>query len=680
MMSPLLSAGRLPRAIALIMRLPFGIANSLFAGPFAVDRGGHWPDRNPETKRDPAPAPARLARKRWHFLVALVLLGGIASFLVVRGVRRQRGAPPRSIPGEASATRAVKYVGDAVCARCHSEISRTYGRHPMGRSLAPVGGASAPIADRAGDRAQFEVDGLLYSVESRDGRVFHREARLDASGRTIAQNEAEVHEVVGSGRQAFSYLIERDGFLFESPITWYSKDRRWGLSPSYETRNQHFERPILPECVFCHANRVEPVTGVVNRYRTPIFQGHAIGCERCHGPGELHTRNPTGGADRDPTIVNPADLAPALRDAVCEQCHLIGPRRVARLGTRTEDYRPGLAFHRFWSVFVPAGDTRENRFASQPEQMRASRCYRASAGRLGCISCHDPHVLPAPEEKAAYFLGRCLECHALAGCKLPAKVRLERQGADDCVGCHMPRGESSNNPHVATTNHRIPRFANDLAEPSATDRMAAVSTTNLVHFHRDLMSPDENALTERDRGIALCRSGGSSQAALALRLLEIAVAARPDDIPALEAKGEVLGRLARPADGLAAYQLAVALEPARQTALEGAADLAGKAGRYREAIDYWQRAIAVNPWRADYRAELAAAEVAVRDWKAAAAACRDSLRLNPFALNVRRWLVQTYLHLGDREAARTELDILLRFDPPDRGELLRRFGPATMPR
>ena len=33
-------------------------------------------------------------------------------------------------------------------------------------------------------------------------------------GDTIAQKEAEVKYVIGSGRQAFSYLIEHDGFLY----------------------------------------------------------------------------------------------------------------------------------------------------------------------------------------------------------------------------------------------------------------------------------------------------------------------------------------------------------------------------------------------------------------------------------------------------------------------------------
>jgi tetratricopeptide (TPR) repeat protein len=569
----------------------------------------------------------------------------------------------------------VNYVGDAACMRCHAEIAATYRLHPMGRSLTPIADAASLGAGLESSPPRFEAQGLVYSVEHQGGRVFHREARQDASGRTIAEKQAEVQYIIGSGRQAFSYLIERDGFMFESPITWYATDRRWGLSPSYETRNYHFERPILSECLFCHANRAERVTSAINRYRTPVFQGHAIGCERCHGPGEFHVRRPTVVGGRDVTIVNPADLEPSLRDAVCEQCHLIGPRRVSRLGTRSEDFRPGLAFYRFWSVFVPGGNTTDNRFAGQVEQMHDSRCYQASQGRLGCISCHDPHVMPTPEVKAAYFRDRCLECHAGSGCRVPEEQRRRRNGGDDCIGCHMPRSNSSNNSHVATTNHRIPR--NDdggLASSLRLEEPARARATFEV-FHGALMDGQERAATERDRGIALCRGGGEGGSAAALPLLEAAVAARPDDLPALECKGEVLGRLGRPEEGLAAYRMVLSLDPTRQTALEGAAYLASRSGRLKDAIAFWRQAIAVNPWRSDYHAELALAELQRRDWAAAAKACREALRLNPSLVQARKWLVECDFQLGNRQTARNELETLIGFDPPDRELLLRRFKP-----
>ena len=568
----------------------------------------------------------------------------------------------------------VKYVGDTVCARCHAEISESYGRHSMGRSLAPIASAPAVGNDDASGRVLFESHGLEYSIENRDGHIIHRERRRDASGNLIAQNEAEVQFAVGSGRQGVTYLIERDGFLFQSPITWYERERKWELSPAYEKVNLHFDRPIEADCLFCHANHTEPVAGSLNRYRPPIFNGHSIGCERCHGPGELHVKSPTMVDGRDTTIVNPAGLEPSLRDAVCQQCHLIGHHRVERLDRRSEDYRPGLPFYWFWTVLEPSAGPAEHHAVGQVEQMHESLCFRASRGRLGCISCHDPHRLPAPEEKVAYYRKRCLECHTDRGCSLPSAVRLVQSHADDCAGCHMQRSRSSDIIHVAATSHRILRHA---AEP---DRSSVPAGDPLgkqlseVNFHRDLMDERQRAAAERDIGVALCLDGPQGAAAAAPRL-EAALAARPDDVAAWEAKGFALGQLGRGEEALAAFRTALTREPNREAALIGAGYLAARGGRRQDAIAFWQRAVTMSPWRSDYHAELAFLHFQERDWQAAAEVCRETLSLNPFNLETRKLLVGCSLRLQGLEAARREFQTLLRFDPPDRDELIRRFAP-----
>ena len=139
----------------------------------------------------------------------------------------------------------------------------------------------------------------------------------------------------------------------------------------------HFDRPIDHDCLFCHSNRSEPVDLTANRYKEPVFLGHAIGCERCHGPGELHARRQELSGGRDLTIVNPRHLDPVLRGNVCEQCHLLGDRRVYRLGRDPTDYRPGLPLTEF---FVDYGSmTGEGqKLVGQVQQMKASRCFRAA--------------------------------------------------------------------------------------------------------------------------------------------------------------------------------------------------------------------------------------------------------------------------------------------------------------
>ena len=216
-------------------------------------------------------------------------------------------------------------------------------------------------------------------------------------------------------------LIERDGFLIQSPITWFAHKGRWDISPGYGelSPRPNFERIIEPECLFCHANQLHHVAGTLNRYEEPIFEGHAIGCERCHGPGELHVNRRGQSTEPDLTIVNPANLAPALRDSVCQQCHLQGWFRFTRAGREPFDFRPGLPLHRFLAVFVRTIDKRGKLGSvGQVEQMESSRCFRASQGQLGCIWCHDPHRLPEPSTKDAYYRERCLECHEKKGCAL----------------------------------------------------------------------------------------------------------------------------------------------------------------------------------------------------------------------------------------------------------------------
>jgi hypothetical protein len=343
----------------------------------------------------------------------------------------------------------VAFVGDAVCARCHGEIAQTYSQHPMGRSMTTSEGVMPDVSGLV-----FAVIDLEYSIERRDGRVFHQETQRAPSGVVRSRTEAEVRYVIGSGTHGYSFVVERQGGLFQSPIAWYSRARKWDLAPTYRESNLHFDRKITPQCLFCHSNRFEEIE------RQPlVFRGLSIGCERCHGPGELHSRRPAFVDGQDLSIVNPAKLEPAyLRENVCEQCHFQGRGRVEMSDRSYLTYRPGLPLEEFLSIFAtPYNPTKPNRIVGQVEQMRASGCFQRSGGKLGCTACHDPHRLPSPAERIAYYQNRCAECHTDRGCTLPREVRVVRSPEDDCTSCHMPLLPVVDVAHTALTNHSIPR-------------------------------------------------------------------------------------------------------------------------------------------------------------------------------------------------------------------------------
>ena len=638
--------------------------------------------------------PGQSTARRWWWIVPAVLTTlGLAVVSSVWGpswlgssmgrITPLAKRPLAPNPSYRNTLPGVRYVGDAACARCHAEIAQAYHNHPMGHSLDRVRPETLPEADSP----SFQAQGLEYSVERRGDRVFHKEIKRDAGGRVVSQVEAEARYVIGSGERAMAFLLERgDGHLFESPITWYSRGRTWNLSPGYEKDNPHFERFIKPTCLFCHSNQFDHVEGTENRYRRPIFRGHAIGCERCHGPGELHVRKPEQLVDELPNVVNPARLPPALREAVCQQCHLQGDIRVVRAGRDLTDYRPGLPLTSVESVFVKAENRGKTRFFGQVEQMYESRCFRESMGKMGCISCHDPHERPDPREKMTYYRDRCLSCHAGKGCSLPEPERRSRGRGDGCIECHMPRSPNEQVPHTATTLHLIPRFK-DRAEPFPDPRREpSAQGVPLIHFHRDQLDPRERSEVARDLGIALATEsraipGMTARAVsrMALPLLEASLQADAADGPAWEAKGTALWLLGRREESLAAFRTAVATSPNHEGSLVAAGTRAAQLGRREQALDDFRRAIAINPWRADYHQVVALLHSERREWDAAIAAAWDSLRLNPSNQEARMLLIRCLLGKRELSEARRAFQTLLDHDPPGRDALRAWFARNLSP-
>jgi hypothetical protein len=646
-------------------------------------------------------AAARLPLRKWLPFAVLSLAALVAAGLLLASVSRQSPVDdspkpfvvvdPSSLPFASpykNVQKGVKYVGDKACVGCHKGLARTYHNHPMGRSFAPVSEASPLESYDAKANTPFDALNLRLSVERRGDRVFHKVIYKGPDGRPVpgVEQEAEVQYAMGSGTQGRTYILNHDGFLFESPISWFSRKKAWDLSPGYAHNFQHFTRPIATQCLFCHCNEVSPVKGSVNHYDSPLFRGYTIGCERCHGPGELHVERRRRGVevtDTDDTIVNPRRLEPALREAVCQQCHLQGAAAVERRGRSFFDYRPGMPLHEVVSVFVkPPAQSDSYKAVSHVEQMYISRCFVASGGKLGCISCHDPHAHPKPAERVSFYRGSakgrgCLSCHTEKSCHLSPVERRARNQADSCIDCHMPPGPTADVAHAALTDHRILRRPD---QPPRIDRQPEQSEGLLVHFHRDLV-PGHDPEMQRDLALAMLTytQGMADEAAsmmaaeLAEPLLARGVARHPRDAAAWEGRGYSLWLMDRRHDALRAVAEALALSPNAESALPLAGQIAAELGQLDNALSYARRLVSVNPWNTNSHMQLATVHVKREEWPQAQAAAGEALRLHPANVPARLLLVECHAHLGRPKEARAEFNRVLALDPASKADLERWF-------
>jgi predicted CXXCH cytochrome family protein len=630
---------------------------------------------------DKAPIGKRGSGRRIAFLSAGLVLLVVLGVVGVRMARRPAPIQPEVSPAalaEPSDPRLtytgpyrnihpdVRYVGDAQCAGCHEEIAQSYARHPMGRSLVPV----ADLLDRqryaADTNNPFDALGRRFRVERQGERSWHRQDVLDDAGAPVAELALEAQWAIGSGTKGYSYLTERDGYLLQTPISWFTQKRRWDLSPGFGPPALA-GRVVQASCLFCHTNRLCEHPEHPDRFVAPVFEGHAIGCERCHGPGELHVRG-----DLDDAIVNPGRLSPALRDAVCEQCHLEGEARVLRSGRSLFDYRPGLPLHDFWAVLVQLRESgKDAKAVNHVEQMYQSKCFQRPVGtlKMGCTTCHDPHVHVGPQERETHYRAACLKCHDEAkgqvGCSVPPRQRRQSNPADSCIDCHMPRYTSSDIAHTASTDHRIVR--RPAQRPvRATDPDRA----RFVDFYQDRF-PQGDPQAERNLGMGLVKMMNAGMlrpqrhGEHALLLLESALGQHPRDAEVRASKAQALSLLGRPAEVLPEARAALAQRPGDWRLLALAAGAAQAEGQTDLAITFWRQAVEINPYQAEFQVGLIGLLIRTGQLDEARIRCQQLLQLDPFNVSGRQAWVGFLLKEGKKVAARREFNVIRQLRPPD---------------
>ncbi len=556
----------------------------------------------------------RLQRGGLLAIAGLVFYVGLAS-------RQIQGMAKAGSPGSLhQATKTVQdgFVGSRSCSPCHQNIYDKFAKTNMGRSMTRVTPGLLANLVTAGSLYDEKLD-QHFEVVARDGKLFQSQYAKEAGGNELFRETHEVQWIIGSGMNGFAAVTTSGAFLFQGPLSFYSKIGTWALSPGYEFGNYGFNRPILAGCVACHSGQAMPAADGNGRFQDPPFRELAIGCENCHGPGQQHVREMTTGKGKAvrtgrASIVNPARLPPALADNICMFCHQTGDVRVLKPNKDYGDFHPGEPLDDTLSIFLvppkrespPASDHLEHYYS-----MILSKCYRSSGRGLSCITCHDPHVQPSRAEAPAYFAAKCAGCHTDKSCKLPLSTRQQQKPPNDCVSCHMPKRDVGVILHSSVTSHRI------LARPDEPLPEAAFRQTTSV-------LPDL---------IHLSAIPGQKQAAPPRLTLLAAYGELMDKAPEYRARYlAVLGELEHSEPENALVQASLG----RKAWLEGNAP---------DAAVHLSRALKLGAPQATTYADLAEAQVKLGQNNEAIASLEKAVELDPFNAVFQKKLVLRFIEM-----------------------------------
>jgi hypothetical protein len=454
--------------------------------------------------------------------------------------------------------------GSEACARCHSEIYNSYQKTVMATAS---GNANHGVIT-----GEFEHSrsGVHYRVFQKDGNVW---MSYERTGEKKFRGQRKLLYFIGSGIKGRSYLFSVDGFLFETPINWYSQEHRWNMTPAYtEARESPMNLPAFVDCLNCHTSGLgPPLPGTDSGFPDKPFLHDGITCERCHGTGEGHLEG------KGP-IVNPAKLSPERRDAICMECHFEGTVTVEQAGKRLYQFQPGERLADYIHYFLlPTNHEQSPRALSQFEALSMSACRRKSGDSMWCGTCHDPHYEPSVSEKAGYYSRKCITCHS------DAFARKHHPDKPDCTHCHMPALPSQDVAHTESTDHRILRYP---FNPQLVSRTA----------HRQLVPFPPSAAplpSTRDLALAwetLAQRGVDDAVGEAEANLDLAVKENPDDPVLLSAMGYIEQQHGNTNEARDLYERALKIDPLLNDAATNLGILDARSGNLRQAVALWQQA------------------------------------------------------------------------------------------
>jgi predicted CXXCH cytochrome family protein len=384
--------------------------------------------------------------------------------LTINASSQQRSAAARSDPPAAAPAPAPPppggrvYVGSEACRRCHQPIYERWSKTRMANVVTDP---------------REHPDRVLPDFNKPDPLLTFK--------------LSDVAFVYGSKwKQRYFAKIGND--YYPLPAQWDVTHRIWraySVQPNTDWWVKFYpggnrERPTGPLCDGCHSVNYNAQAKTVTEWN--------VGCERCHGPGSEHVRQPAA-----TTIVNPAKLDFTRANDTCIQCHSQGQPLGNPMFGQYYDWPVG--FHQggtlrdYWKLEEHRlGETTFMHFAdgtAHKNRMQGNDFVQSVMYRRGvtCFSCHDVHGTANNADTLKPARDICLTCHNPGSTNGPHNVATIEQhthhargsAGSDCVACHMPKIEQT----IADVNVRSHTFA--FITPTMTDDYKIPNPCNDCH-------------------------------------------------------------------------------------------------------------------------------------------------------------------------------------------------------
>jgi predicted CXXCH cytochrome family protein len=342
------------------------------------------------------------------------------------------GTQPAAAPNPANA----EYVGSARCGTCHAATYERWKKTRMANVVRdPREHPDAIIADMSTPNplVTFKKDDIAF---------------------------------VYGGKWKQRYFTKVGDDYFPLGAQWDTTHKQWRpymvapntdwWVPFYPADNA--KRPTGPTCDGCHSVNYDVATKQVAEWN--------VGCEKCHGPGAAHAKQPS-----KTNIVNPVRLDPVHANDICVQCHSQGRPLTNPINGRHYDwpvgFRAGLELKDYWQLeehrlgtttFTHFADGTAHKNRMQGNDFVQSVMYTRG---ITCFSCHDVHGTQNNADLIRPANVICLQCHGPKSPNGPHTATIEQHThhaagstGNECVGCHMPKIEQT----IADVNVRSHTF------------------------------------------------------------------------------------------------------------------------------------------------------------------------------------------------------------------------------